>query len=51
VIVPANGGRAAVESWISSHGLRSLYFSAGSDGIHPKSYRELARRIRALMAD
>ena len=51
VIVPANGGRGTVESWLSSRGLRSLSFSAGSDGIHPKSYGELARRVRAMMAD
>ncbi len=51
VIVPANGGRGTVESWLASHGLRSLSFSAGRDGIHPKSYGELARRVRALMAE
>jgi hypothetical protein len=51
VIVPANGGRATVESWLSSHGLGSLSFSAGRDGIHPRSYGELARRVRALMAE
>ena len=51
VIVPANDGRGTVESWLSSHVMRSLYFSAGSDGIHPKSYGDLARRVRELMAE
>jgi hypothetical protein len=51
VVVPANGGRDTVESWLASHGLRSVSFAAGPDGIHPRSYGELAQRVRALMAN
>jgi hypothetical protein len=51
VVVPANGGRETVESWLSSHGLRSVSFSAGPDGIHPRSYGELAKRVRDMMAN
>jgi hypothetical protein len=51
VVVPANGGRKTVESWLSSHGLRSVSFSAGPDGIHPRSYGELAKRVRDMMAN
>jgi lysophospholipase L1-like esterase len=51
VVVPANGGRDTVASWLASHGLRSVSFAAGPDGIHPRSYGALAKRIRAMMAN
>ena len=51
VVVPANGAHATVASWVAAHGVRSVSFVAGRDGIHPNSYAELASRVRAAMGD
>jgi hypothetical protein len=49
LIIPANGARAVVAGWTAAHGARTLTFAPGPDGIHPRDYVSLARRIRAMM--
>ena len=45
-VLPANGARQAVLSVARHHGDRTVSFRAGRDGVHPRSYRELANALR-----
>jgi hypothetical protein len=49
LVLPANGGRATVAAWAAQHGVRTVGFSPGRDGIHPGNYGEVARHVRAMM--
>jgi hypothetical protein len=49
LVLPANGARATVAAWAAQHGVRTVGFSPGRDGIHPSSYGDVARRIRGMM--
>lgn len=49
LILPANAARAYVEPWAAAHGVQTVRFAAGRDGIHPRDYAALAREIRGRM--
>ena len=51
VVVPANAARSTVASWVAAHGVPSVSFAAGRDGIHPASYAALAARVRAMTGE
>ena len=51
LVLPANGARGLVASWAEAHDVRHVSFSPGPDGIHPRNYAELARRIRGEMSE
>jgi len=46
-IIPQNGKAAAVvRSVAAKHGDYTVSFKAGPDGVHPKSYSELANKVK-----
>ncbi len=49
LILPANNARGVVAGWAAEHGVPTVGFTPGGDGIHPRSYRELASRVRAAL--
>lgn len=48
-VLPANGARRAVFDIARRHGDRTVGFQPGRDGVHPRSYRALARAVRSEM--
>jgi hypothetical protein len=48
LVLPANGARATVASWAAQNGVRTVAFAPRGDGIHPRSYAELAQTVRAI---
>jgi hypothetical protein len=46
LVLPANGARGIVQNWASLKGVRTVSFSPGPDGIHPRNYAALGREIQ-----
>jgi len=51
LILPSNEARATVASWAAAHGVRTVDYAAGRDGVHPRDYRDVARRVRGAMGE
>ena len=51
LILPANGARSTVAGWAASHGVQTIAFQPGRDGIHPASYPSLAQRVRSVIGN
>ena len=49
LILPANKSRGVVADWAARHGVRTVSFTPGADGIHPRDYRKLASSVRAAL--
>ncbi len=45
LILPTNKARSVVAEWASAHGVATISFVPGGDGVHPASYESLAAQI------
>lgn len=51
LVLPANDGRTIVSTWASEHGVATLSFKPGADGVHPlkAGYDGMAREAETIM--
>ena len=49
LILPSNAARGTVAGWAARHRVRTVSFTPGDDGIHPRDYGELAASVRGAL--
>jgi lysophospholipase L1-like esterase len=51
LILPANDAHAIVADWAGKHGIQTIGFDPGADGIHPRvaGYESMAHQIKTLL--